>query len=90
MQLPSVVSLDPRLVGEQDAVRPILSTADPTSKAESVGYARELEIACAGLKEMHKRGIKVLPGGDYGWVFTDRFGLTAQVRLDPPWDVPRS
>jgi hypothetical protein len=39
---------------------------DPTTKAESVGYARELQIACAGLKEMHKRGIKVLPGGDYG------------------------
>jgi hypothetical protein len=39
---------------------------DPTSKAESVGYARELQIACAGLKEMHRRGIKVLPGGDYG------------------------
>lgn len=38
----------------------------PTTKAESVGYARELEVACAGLKEMKKRGIRVLPGGDYG------------------------
>jgi hypothetical protein len=28
-------------------------------KAESVEYARELEIAVAGLKEMKKRGVKV-------------------------------
>jgi imidazolonepropionase-like amidohydrolase len=42
----------------------------PVSKAESVGYARELEIAIAGLKEMHKRGIKILPGGDYGFAWT--------------------
>ncbi|KAJ7054225.1 hypothetical protein C8F01DRAFT_1164440 [Mycena amicta] len=42
----------------------------PVSKAEAVGYARELEIALAGLKEMHKRGIKVLPGGDYGFAWT--------------------
>ncbi|RXK37009.1 hypothetical protein M231_05716 [Tremella mesenterica] len=42
----------------------------PTSKAESVGYARELEIASAGLKEMHRRGIRVLPGGDYGFAWT--------------------
>jgi imidazolonepropionase-like amidohydrolase len=33
--------------------------ADPIAKAESVGYGRELEVATAGLKEMHKRGIKV-------------------------------
>lgn len=37
------------------------------SKAEKVGYKRELEIAIAGLKEMRRRGIKVLPGGDYGF-----------------------
>jgi len=42
----------------------------PTTKAESVGYARELEVATAGLKEMRKRGIKVLPGGDYGFAWT--------------------
>ncbi|KAJ7620175.1 hypothetical protein FB45DRAFT_1062542 [Roridomyces roridus] len=42
----------------------------PVSKAEAVGYARELEIAVAGLKEMHKRGIKILPGGDYGFSWT--------------------
>lgn len=34
-------------------------STDPVAKAEAVGYARELDIAVAGLKEMHKRGIKV-------------------------------
>ncbi|KAJ7301779.1 hypothetical protein DFH08DRAFT_992258 [Mycena albidolilacea] len=42
----------------------------PVSKAEAVGYAREAEIAIAALKEMHRRGIKVLPGGDYGFAWT--------------------
>ncbi|KAJ7488924.1 hypothetical protein FB451DRAFT_1223293 [Mycena latifolia] len=42
----------------------------PASKAEAVGFARELEIAVAGLKEMHRRGIKILPGGDYGFAWT--------------------
>ncbi|KAJ7689315.1 hypothetical protein B0H17DRAFT_1066878 [Mycena rosella] len=42
----------------------------PVSKAEAVGYKRELEIAVAGLKEMHRRGIKILPGGDYGFAWT--------------------
>ncbi|KAJ7220822.1 hypothetical protein GGX14DRAFT_549417 [Mycena pura] len=42
----------------------------PVSKAEAVGYARELEIATAALKEMHRRGIKILPGGDYGFAWT--------------------
>lgn len=40
----------------------------PQPKADSVGYKRELEIAIAGLKEMHRRGIRILPGGDYGLV----------------------
>jgi imidazolonepropionase-like amidohydrolase len=39
------------------------------TKAESVGYKRELEVACAGLREMRRRGIKVLPGGDYGFAW---------------------
>lgn len=33
------------------------------TKAESVGYKRELNVAVAGLREMHRRGILVLPGG---------------------------
>lgn len=38
--------------------------------AEQVGYKRELEIAIDGLREMHRRGIRVLPGGDYGFAWT--------------------
>jgi imidazolonepropionase-like amidohydrolase len=38
--------------------------------AEQVGYKRELEIGIRGLKEMHRRGIRVLPGGDYGFAWT--------------------
>ena len=32
-------------------------------KAEQVGYRKELEHAIRGLREMHQRGIVVLPGG---------------------------
>ncbi|KAI5816667.1 isoaspartyl dipeptidase-like protein [Pyronema omphalodes] len=39
-------------------------------KAEKVGYKKELDIAIKGLKEMHRRGIAVLPGGDYGFAWT--------------------
>lgn len=36
-------------------------------QAEKTGYQRELDAAIAGLREMHRRGIVVLPGGDYGF-----------------------
>jgi len=39
-------------------------------KAESVGYQKELDAAIRALREMHKRGIVVLPGGDYGFAWT--------------------
>lgn len=39
-------------------------------KAEQVGYKKELEVGIKGLKEMHQRGITVLPGGDYGFAWT--------------------
>lgn len=39
-------------------------------KAEQVGYKKELDVAIKGLKEMHQRGITVLPGGDYGFAWT--------------------
>lgn len=32
-------------------------------KAEEVGYRKELEIADRAMREMHRRGIVVLPGG---------------------------
>jgi imidazolonepropionase-like amidohydrolase len=38
--------------------------------ARKMGYFRELEHAIAGSKEMIKRGIRVLPGGDYGFAWT--------------------
>jgi imidazolonepropionase-like amidohydrolase len=37
--------------------------------AKGMGYHRELEIACESLKKMHKRGIRILPGGDYGFAW---------------------
>ena len=33
-------------------------------------YARELEIAVEGMKEMRKRGVRIVPGGDYGFAWT--------------------
>ncbi|OAP62631.1 5-carboxymethyl-2-hydroxymuconate isomerase [Fonsecaea erecta] len=38
-------------------------------KAEQVGYRKELEVAITALKEMNRRGITVLPGGDYGFAW---------------------
>lgn len=37
--------------------------------AEKMGYKRELEMATETLRKMHKRGIRVLPGGDYGFAW---------------------
>jgi imidazolonepropionase-like amidohydrolase len=34
-----------------------------------MGYHRELETAIESLKKMHKRGVKILPGGDYGFAW---------------------
>jgi imidazolonepropionase-like amidohydrolase len=42
----------------------------PRAAAETAGYKRELDVAIAGLREMHRRGIVVLPGGDYGFAWT--------------------
>lgn len=38
--------------------------------AEKAGYAKELEVAIKGVQEMRRRGIRVLPGGDYGFAWT--------------------
>lgn len=37
--------------------------------ATKMGYKRELEFAAESLAKMHKRGIRVLPGGDYGFAW---------------------
>ena len=39
-------------------------------KLAKMGYMRELEIAIEACKKMHRRGIRVLPGGDYGFAWT--------------------
>src|SRR3546814_7989314 len=62
--------------------------------AETMGYKRELEVAAETLRKMHKRGIRILPGGDYGfaWMphgtnandlqyFVDYIGMTPREAL---------
>jgi imidazolonepropionase-like amidohydrolase len=39
--------------------------------ARQMGYHRELEIAVDSLQKMRKRGIRILPGGDYGFAWTE-------------------
>ncbi len=40
------------------------------AKATAMGYQIEWDAALESLKAMHRRGIRVLPGGDYGFAFT--------------------
>jgi imidazolonepropionase-like amidohydrolase len=40
------------------------------AKAVEMGYQIEWDAALESLSKMHKRGIRVLPGGDYGFAFT--------------------
>jgi imidazolonepropionase-like amidohydrolase len=42
----------------------------PHEVAVAHGYEAELEAAIDGLKKMKKRGIRILPGGDYGFAWT--------------------
>jgi imidazolonepropionase-like amidohydrolase len=39
------------------------------SQAKRMGYERELEASVTSMKAMLKRGIRVLPGGDYGFAW---------------------
>jgi imidazolonepropionase-like amidohydrolase len=52
----------------------MLNEAEPwgitRQKATDMGYEIEWAAACESLRKMHKRGIRVLPGGDYGFAFT--------------------
>ncbi len=41
----------------------------PPEAAKAMGYHRELEVAVESLKAMHRRGIRILPGGDYGFAW---------------------
>ena len=40
-----------------------------TQIAESMGVRRELDIAIKNMKELKKRGVRILPGGDYGFAW---------------------
>jgi imidazolonepropionase-like amidohydrolase len=52
----------------------MLNEAEPWgtthAKAIEMGFQIEWEAALESLSAMHKRGIRVLPGGDYGFAFT--------------------
>jgi imidazolonepropionase-like amidohydrolase len=39
--------------------------------ANKMGYHRELEHAVESMRKMHKRGIRILPGGDYGFAWIE-------------------
>jgi imidazolonepropionase-like amidohydrolase len=61
----------------------------PESKL-ACAYASELEIAVETMKKMHSRGIRILPGGDYGFAWTphgtnakDLEYLTTMVGMTP-------
>jgi imidazolonepropionase-like amidohydrolase len=41
----------------------------PPAKAREMGYEEELAAATESMKAMHKRGVRVLPGGDYGFAW---------------------
>jgi len=38
--------------------------------AKKMGYHRELEAALESMKALRKRGVRILPGGDYGFAWT--------------------
>jgi len=42
----------------------------PAEVAQAVGYAREVEVALIAMKKMKAAGIRLLPGGDYGFAWT--------------------
>jgi imidazolonepropionase-like amidohydrolase len=52
----------------------MLNEAEPygitRAKATEMGYQIEWEAAIESLKAMHKRGVRILFGGDYGFAFT--------------------
>lgn len=40
-----------------------------TKAAEDLGIRRELEIAIKNMQELKRRGVRILPGGDYGFAW---------------------
>ena len=41
----------------------------PTQAEKAACIRRELDTACKNMKELKKRGVRVLPGGDYGFAW---------------------
>ena len=52
----------------------MLNEAEPwgitRAKAVAMGYQHEWDAALDSLRAMHRRGVRILPGGDYGFAFT--------------------
>jgi imidazolonepropionase-like amidohydrolase len=52
----------------------MLNEAEPwgvtRAKATDMGYQVEWDAALESLRAMHRRGVRILPGGDYGFAFT--------------------
>jgi imidazolonepropionase-like amidohydrolase len=50
-------------------------------QAIAMGYIEEWEAALESLSRMHKRGIRVLPGGDYGFAFNPHYQNARDLEL---------
>jgi len=70
---PHVSAYLDRLLARPSFAR-VLQEAEPYGityqMAADMGYQIEWDAACVSLAKMHKRGIRVLPGGDYGFAWT--------------------
>ncbi len=51
------------------------------AKAVEMGYEEEWAAACESLKAMHRRGVRVLPGGDYGFAFNPHYQNARDLEL---------
>jgi imidazolonepropionase-like amidohydrolase len=51
------------------------------AKAVAMGYEEEWAAAVSSLKAMHRRGIRVLPGGDYGFAFNPHYQNARDLEL---------
>ena len=50
-------------------------------QAIAMGYEEEWAAACESLRAMHKRGVRVLPGGDYGFAFNPHYQNARDLEL---------
>jgi imidazolonepropionase-like amidohydrolase len=58
-------------------VHAVLNEAGPWGisheQAVAMGYEEEWDAVCETVRAMHRRGIRVLPGGDYGFAFNPHY-----------------